>query len=83
MKVIGFRKNDFTGKDGKEIYGMRLYLTAPLSGNGKDADGQSCESIYMTDEKLARCGYTPKVGDEVNVSYNRYQKPDNITLIKA
>lgn len=79
MKVIGFNKSDFTTKDGKEICGMRLYLTAPLTGNGK---GLSCESIYMTDEKLARCNYTPNLGDEVMVSYNRFQKPEAITRIK-
>ena len=83
MNVIGFKRNDFTGKDGKEIYGMRLYLTAPLSGNGKDADGQSCDSIYMTDEKLARCGYTPKVGDEVTLMYTRSGKVSAIFPIKA
>ena len=46
-------------------------------------EGEACECVYMTDDKLARCGYVPKVGDEVNVSYNRYRKPDNITRIKT
>jgi len=82
MKVIGYKRNDFTGNDGKEIHGMRIYLTTSQA-SGPDTDGEACESIYMTDDKLARCGYTPKVGDEVNVSYNRYRKPDNITRIKA
>lgn len=54
-----------------------------MSGNGKDADGQSCESIYMTDEKLARCGYTPKVGDEVTLMYTRSGKVSAIFPIKA
>ena len=83
MTVIGFKRSDFTSKDGKEVHGIRLFLTAPQAGNGKDVDGLSCESVYFTDEKLARNAYTPRVGDEVSISYNRYHKPENITHIKA
>ena len=79
MKIIGFKKSDFAAKDGKQIHGTRLYLSAPLS----DGEGLFCESIYMTDEKLARSGYTPCLGDEVVVSYNRFRKPDAIVPVKA
>ncbi len=54
--------------------------TAPITG--EDADGSACERYYMTDAKLARSGYKPHVGDEVNVSFNRFGKPDIITVIK-
>lgn len=32
------------------------------------------DRIYITDAKLAKCGYTPHVGDEVNVTYNKFGK---------
>ncbi len=82
MKIIGYQRSNFKGDQGNEIRGMRIYLTSPLT-SGQDVEGEACECVYMTDDKLARCGYVPKVGDEVNVSYNRYRKPDNITRIKT
>lgn len=80
MKVTGFKRADFTSKEGAPITGYNLYLSYPISG--EDADGSAFERYYMTDAKLAKCGYTPRVGDEVNVSFNRYGKPDFITVIK-
>lgn len=53
----------------------RLYrlsiLSYPITGDGA---GQACDRIYITDAKLAKCGYTPHVGDEVNVTYNKFGK---------
>ena len=80
MKIVGFKRGDFVTKDGASITGYNLYLSYPLTG--EDASGSACERYYMTDTKLAKCGYTPHVGDEVTVSFNRYGKPDIITVIK-
>lgn len=80
MKIIGYKRSDFTTKEGTAITGYNLYLTYPIAGN--DAGGSACERYYMTDAKLAKSGYTPHVGDEVNVSFNRYGKPESIILVK-
>lgn len=80
MKVIGFKRADFMSKEGAPITGYNLYLSYPITS--EDADGSACERYYMTDAKLARSGYKPHVGDEVNVSFNRFGKPDIITVIK-
>ena len=64
MKLIGFRKSDFLSKEGTSITGYTVYLSYPITGDGA---GQACDRIYITDAKLAKCGYTPHVGDEVNV----------------
>lgn len=80
MFIQGFKRADFTSKEGTPITGYNLYLSYPLTG--EDADGSACERYYMTDAKLAKSGYTPHVGDEVNVSFNRFGKPDIITVIK-
>ena len=71
MKLIGFRKSDFLSKEGTSITGYTVYLSYPIPGDGA---GQACDRIYITDAKLAKCGYTPHVGDEVNVTYNKFGK---------
>ena len=72
MKLIGFRKSDFLSKEGTSITGYTVYLSYPITGDGA---GQACDRIYITDAKLAKCGYTPHVGDEVNVTCLLYTSP--------
>lgn len=79
MKVIGYKRNNFQTKEGNTVTGLNLYLAAPVSG--PDAEGLTAERIYMSDAKLAKCGYKPRVNDEVTVLYNRFGKPESI--IKA
>lgn len=79
--VIGFMRSDFTAKDsGEYITGYNIYVTYPLMAD--EFEGIGCERIYMTDKKLAMCGYKPAVGDEVVIAYNRFAKPTTITRIK-
>ena len=40
--------------------------------------GLGSERIFVTDAKLNAWPYQPKVGDEVNVSYNRYGRCDGM-----
>lgn len=77
MKLIGFKRSDFTTKDGVTITGYNIYLTYPATG--PEAQGMVAEHIYMTDAKLARCGLDAgkfKLGSEVTVQYNRHGKTD-------
>ncbi len=80
MKIEGFKRSNFTTKDGAPIHGLNLYVSYPATG--EEAEGLICERLYMTDAKLAMCGYTPKVGDEVTVSYNKFGKPASIFPVK-
>ena len=41
MKVIGFRRSSFKGKDGTDVSGVNLYLTEPNT-NG---EGLACDRI--------------------------------------
>ncbi len=68
MKIIGIRPSSFTGDDKIQISGKSVYLTFPL----EKGEGLGAERIFLTDAKLKGWTYQPKVGDEVNVSYNRY-----------
>ena len=79
MKVIGFRKSSFKGDDGSQVSGVNLYLTEKC----EKGEGQSCERVYITDQRLTACGYVPKLGDEVALEYNRWGKCSGVRLIKT
>lgn len=75
MKIIGIRPSSFTGDDKSQISGRNIYLTYPL----EKGEGLGSERVYVTDAKLNQWTYQPKVGDEVNVFYNRYGKCDGMS----
>lgn len=77
MKVIGIKKSEFDTQDGKHISGYSLHCTYPMD----KGDGEGVERIFMTTEKLLNCKYSPSVGDEINVEYNRFGKPAAISLV--
>lgn len=78
MKVIGFRKSSFKGDDGLEVSGVNLFLTEKC----EKGEGLSCDRIYVMDRILAASGYTPKLGDEVIIEWNRWGKCSGIRLAK-
>jgi len=80
MKLIGYRRNNFQTQEGNTVTGYNLYLAYPATGD--DAAGLVAERIYMTDDKLAKSGYVPHEGDEVEIAYNRYGKPSNIRAVR-
>ncbi len=57
------------------ISGKNFYVTYPL----EKGEGVGAERIFLTDAKLNKQEYQPKVGDEVNVSYNRFGRCDGMT----
>lgn len=71
MKIIGYRKSEFDTQDGKHISGYNIYCTYPL----EHGEGEGCDRLFLTMDKLAACGYTPVVGDSIKVEYNRFGKP--------
>ena len=72
------RKSSFKGDDGSQVSGVNLYLTEKC----EKGEGQSCERVYITDQRLTACGYVPKLGDEVALEYNRWGKCSGVRLIK-
>ncbi len=79
MKVVGIKHSPFTTKDGKDIDGYNIYATSPIP---KDrGDGFTCDRLYLSADKLSRCGYKPKLGDEISVMYNRFGKPETIEAV--
>ncbi len=77
--LIGYKRSDFNSKDGTAITGYSLYIASPAYG--KDADGQIVERQYMSDNRLNACGYKPQVGDNVEITFNRFGKVAGIHRI--
>ncbi len=67
-KIIGIRPSTFTGDRGDQVSGKNIYLTYPL----EKGEGLGADRVFLTDAKFNALGYTPKVGDEVRLEYNRY-----------
>jgi len=74
MKIIGIRPTHFKGNSGDDVSGKNFYVTYPL----EKGEGFGAERIFLTDAKLNKLEYQPKVGDEVNVSYNRFGRCDGM-----
>lgn len=80
MKLVGFRKFEYTSKRTGQIYpACNLYVTYPPKENS-DTVGLVCESIFCPVSSLGT--YQPKVGDEIKVYYNRYGSVDAIDYAK-
>ena len=80
-KVIGFQRSDFTVRgSGESITGYSVFLSRPIEGN--DGKGLSAERVYLSDGKLAACGFdlANAVGKAVIVSYNRYGKVQSLAF---
>ena len=76
--IIGIRSSSFKGNDGEQISGKVIYFTEPL----EKGVGVSADRVFLTEDKLLKCEYDPKVGDEVHLEYNRYGKCSGIRLIE-
>lgn len=77
MKIIGIRPSSFKGERGEDVTGMNIYMTYPL----EKGEGLGCERVFVTDVKATRWTYKPKVGDEVDLQYNRYGRCDGMTKV--
>lgn len=73
-KVIGYSKKHFEFDDGRSCDGFYLYL----SEERRDTVGVATERVFVSNTKMD--GYTPSVGDEIKVLYNRYGKVDSVML---
>ena len=76
MKVIGYRRSDFTTKDGKHITGCKVYLSTDIAP--EDGQGIAVKELYLSDAKMASLGINLNdlLNREVHVYYNEYRKPE-------
>lgn len=75
-KLVGYQHQDLTFKDGRSISGWKLHCTEPRNG----VNGFAVDSFFLSDQKAG--SYEPKVGDVLEVIWNRWGKIDGIRLNK-
>lgn len=80
MKIVGYRRANFSTKDGKTVNGNNAYIAdeiAPTQGAGLRV-----ERSYLSAAKCEREGIdlAAMLGQEVKVYYNRFGKIDTIVL---
>lgn len=81
MRIIGYRKADFTTKDGIEIKGWNAYIATEI--DPRYGNGVAVERLYLSERKLEREGIDLEkiLNHELRVYYNRYGKVDSITVL--
>ena len=70
VKIIGIRPSSFKGDNGEEVSGKNFYYVYALD----KGEGHGAERVYLTDAKLSQLDFAPKVGDEVEIEFNRWGK---------
>lgn len=77
VKIVGIREVQFTDKDsGREISGTSYYYT--MEENSVSLEGVSTGKFFVSADYADRLTYTPKLEDEVQLTYNRYGKVADI-----
>ena len=81
MQCVGYRKSDFTTKDGSEIKGFNVYFVEPIVND--NGTGMAAERIYLSEAKLSKMGIDldDLLNKKVTMSYNRWGKVENISLL--
>ena len=74
MRIVGLEQKTFSFDDGKTVSGLYIYLT----DKADNVEGLRTERIFISNAKLQ--GYSPALGDNINVFYNRFGKVQCIVL---
>ena len=79
-KLIGIVPTSFTPKDSDTpIEGATYYTTEPI--DPKRGVGDKGDSFFMTKAKMAALDFTPAIGQEVEVLYNKFGKISTLRLL--
>lgn len=80
MRVVGYRKSDFTAKDGTAVKGYNIYLEDDIVKGGV---GKQTDKIYMSEKKIEdnNIDLDALLGKSVALAYNRWGKVAYITVI--
>lgn len=82
MKILGFEHVTFNFNDGRSVSGNYLYLHDDKANPDK-VTGMRTERVFLSDSKAEICRFSPKVGMDVKVLYNRYGKVDEVQASRA
>lgn len=76
MRIIGMSPTSFVGKDGSTVTGTTFHVTEPISPDR--GTGEKADKLFLSTQKLKSLDFTPTVGMEITVYYNKYAKPEKI-----
>lgn len=78
-RIVGYKQNNFTTKEGNEIKGFTVYLA---DEERADVVGVETDSFYLTEAKVAAFNLDLEnaLGKAVYVRYNSYGKPSVVRL---
>lgn len=78
MKVIGWQKIEFTPKGETEpVRGFNIFVTEER----RNVEGEAADRLFISEQRARECGFNPKLGDEIEVSYNRWGKVQSIEVV--
>lgn len=73
--IMGVKKVDFKGKDGKQLQGFNVYFAY----KDEHIDGSGCDRIFLSPARFAEFAVVP--GHHYDAYYNRYGKIDSMQEI--
>lgn len=71
-KIVGIKRTVLKFKDGNTCAGAFLHCTEER----EDVEGVAVENFFISASKLGK--YSPRLGDEITIYYNRYGKVQTI-----
>lgn len=79
--VVGFKDVDFKDKSsGASVQGVTVYVTFEEENDTK-LKGLMCDKIFIPLSKFESVCENVKVGSILDISYNRFGKVGNVTLL--
>lgn len=80
-EILGVEDVNFTGRDGTLVQGANIYGATQVDpGRGI---GRAAQKFFLSKAKLNALSFKPQPGQVVHVLYNKYGKPQSLTLISG
>lgn len=82
MKLVGYEKVEYTKKDGTNVNGHKLHVTydGDEYDNHEAVTGTAVEAIYISAMTALPA---LKIGDNLNIRYNRFGRVQSIKVVTA
>lgn len=67
--IIGIKNISFTGSKGDIVTGKSIFYSDPISQGA--GEGVAADRVFVSSQKLSNLGFTPALGQEVEVHFTR------------
>lgn len=78
IKIIGIKDTSFTSQEGKQINGVNYFYTM----RDNNVQGLMAGKLFISLDNLAGFTVQPQLGQDVQVVYNRFGKPEDFLPAK-